>query len=305
MLNLPTSDKNIQEIDNIDDAAKQYSQEMEHNHSLITPEEEFLGHCSNIQAWYENDYDLRIIHTNLGLPMLRELVKHGDKTALISFKEQIIERIREGGYNALITFKEDLKYFNKEELKDFIDILTDDKLLMEKVLIGHLNISPKRILTDKQLETLDRTMHTLYSQVDRFLWQGTERTDRTSLSQFTNHVLERGNGRIIYGRANGSDIYLGALVTMLIDPDIELTQEDEIIGGVVIGAEVGLTDINNDINNPYPDNQHLQIYTAPLFGDQAWCYVNGGYHLLPLDRVIGHTLRDVQLNVANGVLTLT
>ncbi len=28
----------------------------------ISEEEEFRGHCSNLQAWYENDYDTRLFY---------------------------------------------------------------------------------------------------------------------------------------------------------------------------------------------------------------------------------------------------
>ena len=122
LLDFPTKDKKIREVDNIDDAMELYSRKMEHDHTIIPPETEFWGHCSNIQAWYENDYDIRILHSNLSLPMLKELVKH-DKTAVISLKEQIAERIEKGGYNAYKIYRNYISIFNQEELeilKEFV-----------------------------------------------------------------------------------------------------------------------------------------------------------------------------------------
>ena len=59
----------------------------EQEHSLIDPETEFMGHCSNLQAWYEYDYDLRILHSSLSIPLLKKLAFLGDKKAIIRLKE--------------------------------------------------------------------------------------------------------------------------------------------------------------------------------------------------------------------------
>ncbi len=39
----------------------------------ISPEEEFMGHCSNIQVWWEYAYDSRLLHSNLSFPLLKDL----------------------------------------------------------------------------------------------------------------------------------------------------------------------------------------------------------------------------------------
>ena len=44
----------------------------------IAPEEEFWGHCSNLQVWAENDYDTRLLHRNLAFPLLKKLVELED-----------------------------------------------------------------------------------------------------------------------------------------------------------------------------------------------------------------------------------
>jgi hypothetical protein len=58
----------------------------------ITPEEEFWGHCSNIQAWIENDYDTRLLHSNLAFPLLKELKELGDPKAKVIFEEEVLKR---------------------------------------------------------------------------------------------------------------------------------------------------------------------------------------------------------------------
>jgi len=36
----------------------------------LAPEAEFWAHCSNLQVWSENDYDTRLLHSNLAFPLL-------------------------------------------------------------------------------------------------------------------------------------------------------------------------------------------------------------------------------------------
>ena len=118
LLDFPKKDKKIKDIDNIDDAMKHYSRKMEHDHTLIPPETEFFGHCSNLQAWYENDYDLRILHSNLSLPLLKELANH-DPRAKMRLKEQLAEKVEKGGFNAYTTYRGTIiKHFTVEEIKD-------------------------------------------------------------------------------------------------------------------------------------------------------------------------------------------
>lgn len=60
---------------------------------LVSPEEEFWVHCSNLQAWNENNYDTRLIHSNLAFPLLEELVRLGDPRAKRAFKDELIKRL--------------------------------------------------------------------------------------------------------------------------------------------------------------------------------------------------------------------
>lgn len=112
-----------EEITSIDDAAKYLSSAHERHQVNISPETEFWGHCSNLQAWVENDYDLRIIHTNLGFPLLKKLAET-DNIALISLKEELLERIEKTGFKAFKTHDDLIKkLFTKEEQELSIKIV--------------------------------------------------------------------------------------------------------------------------------------------------------------------------------------
>jgi len=111
--------KKYKDINSIDEASELYDKTHETNHASLNPETEFWGHCSNLQAWYENDYDTRILHSNLAFPLLRKLVDAGDPLAKKVFKEEIISRL-ESEYYAVFEYlasENYLDYFTKEELK--------------------------------------------------------------------------------------------------------------------------------------------------------------------------------------------
>ncbi|MFX0148991.1 MAG: Rab family GTPase [Candidatus Hodarchaeota archaeon] len=113
------------EIESIDEAAEKLDSSMEqgrfHKYS-IPPETEFWGHCSNIQAWYENDYATNLLHRNLAFPLLKALVEAGDSLARKVFKEEIARRF-ESGYPSVVLYliKEGyLEYLNQEELESIL-----------------------------------------------------------------------------------------------------------------------------------------------------------------------------------------
>jgi len=84
----------------------------------ITPEIEFWAHCSNLQVWVENDYDTRLIHSNLAFPLLKKLYEAKDPLAKRVFKEEIIKRFK-SGYPTVIRFlicEDYMKLLSKDEL---------------------------------------------------------------------------------------------------------------------------------------------------------------------------------------------
>lgn len=41
----------------------------------LSGEEAFVGHCSNIQAWIENDYDYKVLDSKLSIPIILQILK--------------------------------------------------------------------------------------------------------------------------------------------------------------------------------------------------------------------------------------
>ncbi|MHA1252089.1 MAG: leucine-rich repeat domain-containing protein [Candidatus Helarchaeota archaeon] len=84
----------------------------------ITPEVEFWAHCSNLQVWYEHNYDTRLLHSNLSFPLLKALSEAGDKLAKRAYKEEIAKRFIAGPYLLRDMLKDEgyLDIFTKEEV---------------------------------------------------------------------------------------------------------------------------------------------------------------------------------------------
>jgi len=122
LLNIPKDSVHLYDnIESIDEAAEKLDRSLEgiYHNIDITPETEFWGHCSNLQAWAENNYDTRLLHRNLAFPLLKALVEAGDPRAKKVFKEEIALRL-ESGYSSVVRYLVDqgyLNYLSDEELK--------------------------------------------------------------------------------------------------------------------------------------------------------------------------------------------
>jgi len=121
MLNIPIDDVKYQdEIDSIDEAADSLGWTYDGQEGVeyeIDSETEFWGHCSNLQAWYENDYDTRLLHSNLSFPLLQRLTTVGDPLAKRVLKREIVERF-ESAYPTVvgcIVSERLLRFLNEEE----------------------------------------------------------------------------------------------------------------------------------------------------------------------------------------------
>ncbi|TFG00663.1 MAG: hypothetical protein EU541_01630 [Promethearchaeota archaeon] len=151
LINIP-SDKieSYNGLDSIDEAANYYSKEMELRFPYkfeINPETEFWGHCSNIQAWAENEYNPRILHSTLSLPLLQRLTEEGDQKARQIFKEEIVKRleINDDNITNFLIKKGYLQYFDKTELeyiseknnhpgiKSYIELIDFDEKVEENI----------------------------------------------------------------------------------------------------------------------------------------------------------------------------
>jgi len=136
---------NYDNIESIDEAADLLDRSLEVNHGSysykITPNMEFWGHCSNMQAWAENGYDTRLLHRNLAFPLLKALVDVGDPQAKKVFKEQIALRIV-SGYPSVVEFLSQqgyLSYLTKNELQ----IVSEDPQFINGLLDNFLYYKEK------------------------------------------------------------------------------------------------------------------------------------------------------------------
>ncbi|MFX0030882.1 MAG: hypothetical protein ACFE8B_16835 [Candidatus Hermodarchaeota archaeon] len=117
------------EIESIDEAAEKLDRSLERGRPRkyhISPDIEFWGHCSNLQVWFENEYDTRILHSNLAFPLLHALVRAGDPLARKVFKEEIALRLS-SGYPSVVQYlinENYLKYLKREELNSILEDCT-------------------------------------------------------------------------------------------------------------------------------------------------------------------------------------
>lgn len=159
LLNIPVDRVNeFDEIDSIDEAAERLDSSMERLGRYrygLTPETEFWGHCSNLQAWYENDYDTRLIHRNLAFPLLKALVEAGDPQAKKVFKEEIAMRL-ESGYPSVVVYlinQNYLKYLNRKELEAILDNPNFIEIILNYTF--NFNNIPKWLLKDIEKQIPD------------------------------------------------------------------------------------------------------------------------------------------------------
>ncbi|MDX1797632.1 MAG: zinc-ribbon domain-containing protein [Candidatus Lokiarchaeia archaeon] len=147
----------------IDELSEKLDHSLEKNvkPSQILPEIEFWGHCSNLQAWAENNYDTNLLHSNLAFPLLKKLTDVGDPIARRIFKEEIAERLTNIFTNvAQYLIQENyLEYFSKEEYEIMMEILftqieqqfrnKQSSLLEEKEINALLDIIETNLIHSK------------------------------------------------------------------------------------------------------------------------------------------------------------
>ncbi len=144
------------EIESIDEAAEKLDSSLEDNETELPPETEFWGHCSNLQAWAENNYSTRLLHRNIAFPLLKQLTEVGDPLAKKVFKEEIAKRFTSGYIPVIkyLLFEGYLNNFNREEREtlfsdpDIIPIITLD--LRDR----SLTVLPEHVTKFKLLQTL-------------------------------------------------------------------------------------------------------------------------------------------------------
>ncbi len=132
LLQIPQEHVNdLNRVDSIDEASEKLSHILEpyddfESIAKIDPETEFWAHCSNLQAWYENEYDTRLLHSNLAFPLLKKLTEVGDPFARKVFKEEIALRL-ESGYPSVIFFLIAEKYIDFLDRETFLLSILNEK----------------------------------------------------------------------------------------------------------------------------------------------------------------------------------
>ena len=153
VLQIPkTSMEDYDEINSIDEASKVYKTLYQnviiedYEAHDISAEQEFWGHCSNIEAWIENKYDTRLLHSNVAFPLLKKLAEAGDPTAKKVYKNEIAERIG-AGYLPVAVYLINgfyFRVFNDEEMdslkEGFMEIVGKfDENYYDRLSISELN----------------------------------------------------------------------------------------------------------------------------------------------------------------------
>lgn len=149
LLNVPVSEiESFNEIQSVDEAAEKLDRSLEPRRDdddktsqkpVIPPEAEFWGHCSNLQAWAEHDYDTRLLHSNIAFHLLKALVDVGDPIALKKFREEIGKRYVEGSKNVKEYLEEEgfIKYLTVSEYCSLFDVESEGLIeLSEDSKIG-------------------------------------------------------------------------------------------------------------------------------------------------------------------------
>lgn len=94
-----------------------------------------------------------------------------------------------------------------------------------------------------------------------------------TVTQSHSVIFKGGNGRTIKAKANGSDIFLTALVTIYGETnryDVDLAGADEPVSGIVIGQYTPYSvNLAKDLNSCFDDNTDLAVY-IPEPGDQIY-----------------------------------
>jgi hypothetical protein len=136
LFNIPEEEiKDVQETSSIDEVAEIFDNSMEYDKMGILPEEEFIAHCSNLQAWVENLYNTDLLHRNLAFPLLKALSEEGDIFARQRFREEIARRYRYGNLTVqTFLFEESyLSYLSDEHIVSGI-LDPKEAIFMEKAM---------------------------------------------------------------------------------------------------------------------------------------------------------------------------
>lgn len=151
LLNIPVENLDItSEISSVDDAVEllgSHSEFIVPKSENFTPEAIFWAHCSNLQAWHEDNYNSSLLHSNLSFPLLKELTKAGDLNARKIFKEEIAKRFESNNITVIkfLLYNGYLAYLNTEELGIVLDNI---KIKFSQIIVNNLKELMKSVATN-------------------------------------------------------------------------------------------------------------------------------------------------------------
>ncbi|MFX1424897.1 MAG: hypothetical protein ACFFBE_00470 [Promethearchaeota archaeon] len=201
---------NLNNIKSIDEALEKLHGSHEYskrNEIKIPSEIEFWGHCSNLQTWYENNYNPCLLHSNLAFPLLKKLTEAGDRLAKGIFKEEIAKRFDKGSlsnvqyllYNNYLDFLEEIEL---ESLFEQSSLCLIDNILiqLEKLIFSRFtNFRTIRELLDLILYIDLKFNKTLLIEIsERFSIENKEQFIKVVLLHL--NYKEFNNYNIPYGR---------------------------------------------------------------------------------------------------------
>lgn len=146
---LNINSKASEEINSIDEAQDEYGKIYgETLVERINPRVIFWAHCSNLQAWFENNYDSRLLHKSLAFPLLKKLAVSGDSQAKYALNREIIERFQ-SGYEPVMAFLLEENYLNLLSGDELLNLFQNKKILKKFETFSFLVEEPIIIMTLK------------------------------------------------------------------------------------------------------------------------------------------------------------
>ena len=195
LLNIPKEEiEEYEDIESIDEVAEKLDKSLEYENMLnfyFPPDLEFWGHCSNLQAWIEHDYNSCLLHRNLAFPLLKKLTELGDPLARIVFKKEIAKRFSSGFKSVMIYLVDEnyLNYLNPEEinclLEDYRDSLGD----------SYCQYILRKTTRNWYIKGLDYFRHHQYNMAIKFFKQSLQLcpNDVKTLDNLGNALREKGD----------------------------------------------------------------------------------------------------------------
>lgn len=181
LLNIPVDDiDQYSSINSIDEVIDNLDHSLEEYPEMIPPETEFWAHCSNLQAWAENDYNTDLLVLTLSFPLLKELTNAGDSKAKRVFKEEIGKRLMRGDLSSIgyLIAGGYLEFLTCEELISIFS--SDDCFVFDNIFKIYQN------------DPLDQfgLASSIYRDIGKYLFSSIERK--------LDHILNMGNVEDLY-----------------------------------------------------------------------------------------------------------